>query len=224
MPAPCTAGRKICQDVSAQRGLCSQGGAPHAVVGVPATQGGLIAALHAGSIGGKHGESEAASEASVQLPALELEGSGERKSIKSDRGGTAGAAEKGARARLPSSVRTRGEKEACRASAWAWAKCWETPRCTSRMTSMVSGLASWSSGGHRLMAVLCRVSHSGQSCSRLGPLKGQTAAGPVRIASWVVAAAPRRSRPLQDRCTPGQDRHGGGGIGWSGGRLRRDGR
>jgi hypothetical protein len=33
-------GKHLCQDVVAQRDLCSQGGAPHAVMGVRAAQGG----------------------------------------------------------------------------------------------------------------------------------------------------------------------------------------
>jgi hypothetical protein len=72
-----------------------------------------------------------------------------------------------ARARLPFSVL--GGKEASRASARAWAECWESARCASAMMPMVSGLASRSSGGQRPMAVSCRVSHNGRSCSPLGP-------------------------------------------------------
>jgi hypothetical protein len=44
------------EDVVAQHSLCSQGGAPHAVVGVRVAGGGPVAALHVRSIGGKHGE------------------------------------------------------------------------------------------------------------------------------------------------------------------------
>jgi hypothetical protein len=70
-----------CQDVVAQRGLCNQGGVPHAVVGVGVVQGGPAAAVHVGSIVGKHGKAEAASEAGLELPRFELEGSGEWESI-----------------------------------------------------------------------------------------------------------------------------------------------
>jgi hypothetical protein len=38
-------GQHLCQDVVAQRGLCSQGGAPHGVMGVRAAKGGSAAAL-----------------------------------------------------------------------------------------------------------------------------------------------------------------------------------
>jgi hypothetical protein len=82
-----------CQDVVAQRGLCSQGGAPHAVVGFRAAKGGTTATLHVRSIGGKDGEAEAVSEAFLELPAFELEGSAELESIQGCRGGAAGAAE-----------------------------------------------------------------------------------------------------------------------------------
>jgi hypothetical protein len=43
----------------AQRGLCRQGGASHAVVGVRAAQGDPTAALHILSVGGKHGKAGA---------------------------------------------------------------------------------------------------------------------------------------------------------------------
>jgi hypothetical protein len=82
-----------CQDVVAQCCPCRQGGAPHALVGVRAAQGGPAVALHVGSIGGKHGEAEAVPEAGVDLAAFELEGSGERKSRQVDGGGAIGAAE-----------------------------------------------------------------------------------------------------------------------------------
>jgi hypothetical protein len=82
-----------CQDVVAQHGLCSQGGAPHAVVGFRAAKGGTTDTLHVRSIGGKHGEAEAVSDAFLKLPAFELEGSAELESIQRCRGGAAGAAE-----------------------------------------------------------------------------------------------------------------------------------
>jgi hypothetical protein len=56
-----------------------------------AAEGGTAAALHVGSIGEKHGK--AVYEASVELPALELEGSGERETIRPGKGRAAGAAE-----------------------------------------------------------------------------------------------------------------------------------
>jgi hypothetical protein len=80
-----------CQNVIPQRGLCCQDKAPYAVVAICAAQGGPTAALYVGGIVGKH--YDAVSEASVELPAFELEGSGERKSIQQGRGGAAGAAE-----------------------------------------------------------------------------------------------------------------------------------
>jgi hypothetical protein len=82
-----------CQDVVVQHSLCSQGGAPHAVVDVRASQGGPTAALHVWSIGGKHGKAEAVSEAGVELPTFELEGLGEWDSVQPGRGGAAGTAE-----------------------------------------------------------------------------------------------------------------------------------
>jgi hypothetical protein len=77
----------------AQRGLCRQGGASHAVVGVRAAQGDPTAALHIWSVGGKHGKAKAVPEAGVELPAFELESSGEWESIQPGRGRAAGAAE-----------------------------------------------------------------------------------------------------------------------------------
>jgi hypothetical protein len=100
----------------AQCGLCRQGGALHAVVGVRAAQGGPTAALHIESVGGKHGKAKAVPEAGVELPAFELESSGERESIQPGGGRVAGTAEESG-PRLPSSVP--GGKEASRASAQA---------------------------------------------------------------------------------------------------------
>jgi hypothetical protein len=78
------------------------------VVGVRAAQGGPTAALHVRSIEGKHAEAEAVSEAGVELPAFEPEGSGEWESIQPRRGEGAGAGEESgpgrSRARLASSV------------------------------------------------------------------------------------------------------------------------
>jgi hypothetical protein len=67
-------------------------------------QGAPTNAFDVGSIGGKHGEAEAVSEASVELLAYEIKGSGEWESIQPGRDGVAGAAEEPGRARLPSSV------------------------------------------------------------------------------------------------------------------------
>jgi hypothetical protein len=80
-------------DVMPQRGLCRQGGAPHAVVGVCAAQGDPTAALHIRSVGGKHGKAKALPEAGVELPAFELESTGEWESIQPSGGRAAGAAE-----------------------------------------------------------------------------------------------------------------------------------
>jgi hypothetical protein len=77
----------------AQRGLCRQGGAPHAVVGVRAAQGGPTAALHIESVGGKHSKAKAVPEAGVELPTFELESPGEWESIQPGGGRAAGAAE-----------------------------------------------------------------------------------------------------------------------------------
>jgi hypothetical protein len=63
------------------------------MVGARAARGCPTAVLHAGSIGGKHGEAEAVSEASAEVPAFELEVSGEWESIQPGRGGVAGPAE-----------------------------------------------------------------------------------------------------------------------------------
>jgi hypothetical protein len=81
-----------------------------------AAEGGLAAALHVGSIGGKYGETEAVSEAGVELPAFELEGSGERKSIQPGGGGAAGAAKESGPGDL--AIFGAGGKKGCRASAW----------------------------------------------------------------------------------------------------------
>jgi hypothetical protein len=59
----------------AQSEMCGKGGASHAVVGVREVEGGSAAALHGGGIEGQDGEAEAVSEGSLELPALELEGS-----------------------------------------------------------------------------------------------------------------------------------------------------
>jgi hypothetical protein len=45
------------------------------VVGFRAVEGGCAAALHGGGTEGQDGEAEAVSEGSLELPALELEGS-----------------------------------------------------------------------------------------------------------------------------------------------------
>jgi hypothetical protein len=81
------------KDVMAQRGLCHQGGVRHAVVGVRAAQGDPTAALHIRSVGGKHGKAKAVPEAGVELPAFELESTGEWESIQPGGGRAAGAAE-----------------------------------------------------------------------------------------------------------------------------------
>jgi hypothetical protein len=77
----------------AQRGLCRQGRASHAVVGVRAAQGDPTASLHIWSVGAKHGKAKAAPEAGVELPAFGLESSGEWESIHPGGGRAAGAAE-----------------------------------------------------------------------------------------------------------------------------------
>jgi hypothetical protein len=81
------------KDVMAQRGLCRQGVASHAGVGVRAAQGDPTAALHIRSVGGKHGKAKAVPEAGVELPAFELESSGEWESTQPGGGRAAGAAE-----------------------------------------------------------------------------------------------------------------------------------
>jgi hypothetical protein len=122
------------------RGLCRQDRAPDAVH----DQGGHAAASYVRGIGGKHGEAEAVLENGVELPAFELEGSGERERIQPDgRGGKAQLRSR-AQARWPSSVLW--GKEACKVSVWAWAECRESARCAFAMTPMVSGLASRASG------------------------------------------------------------------------------
>jgi hypothetical protein len=81
------------KDVMAQRGLCRQGRAPHAVVSVRVAQGDPTAAVHIRSVGGKHGKAKAVPEAHVELPTFELESSGEWESIQPGGGRAAGAAE-----------------------------------------------------------------------------------------------------------------------------------
>jgi hypothetical protein len=60
------------QDIMSQHEMC---GASPAVVGVCAVESGSTATLHGGGIEGQDGEAEAVSEGSLELPALEFEGS-----------------------------------------------------------------------------------------------------------------------------------------------------
>jgi hypothetical protein len=180
--------QNVRQDVVAQRGFCSQGGAPHAMVGVRAAQGGPTATLHTGSIGGKHGEGEAVLEASAELPAFELEGSAEWESIQPGRGGAAGAAEESGQGVL--AILGTGGKGGMQGVCTGLGGVLGDRALHLCDDAHVSGLASQSSISLWL-PVSCRVSHSGQSCSPLRPPKGQNAAGPFCMASWVVAAAAR---------------------------------
>jgi hypothetical protein len=63
------------QDIMAQREMRGKGGASHTVVGVRVVEGGSAAALHSGGVEGQDGEDEAVSEHSLELLALEFEGS-----------------------------------------------------------------------------------------------------------------------------------------------------
>jgi hypothetical protein len=137
-----------CQDVEAQRGLCSQGRAPHAVVRVRAGWPYSRIARR------EHwGEARRCWRQARNSPLLSS------RALKRGRVSNQAEAEQQAqlrsraRARLPSSVA--GGLEACRAPAQACAECWETARCVSAMTpsAMVSGLAWRASGGQRPMAV-----------------------------------------------------------------------
>jgi hypothetical protein len=81
------------QDIMAQREMCGKGGASHAVVGVRAVECGSAATLHGGGIEMQHGEAEAVSESSLELPALEFKGSCEREGIQPGRCGATGTGE-----------------------------------------------------------------------------------------------------------------------------------
>jgi hypothetical protein len=88
------------QDVMVQRGMCSEGQAPHSVVSLGGAKGGATVALHGRGVGGQHAEAEAVAEAGADFPALEFKSRSAGESVKPGRGGAAGAA-KQTRARAP---------------------------------------------------------------------------------------------------------------------------
>jgi hypothetical protein len=174
------------EDVMAHRGLCRQGGASHAVVGVHGAQGDPTAALHIWSVGGKHGKAKAVPEAGVELPAFELESSGEWESIQPGGGRAAGTAEEsgvGALAILGAGGKG-GQQGICSGLGGV------PGECALRLRNDAHGV--WAG-----LAVLRRpeadggVVQGGWSCSPLGLSKGRNCVGPPRMASWVVAAAAR---------------------------------
>jgi hypothetical protein len=77
----------------AQRGMCSEGRAPHSVVSLGGAKGGATVALHGRGVGGKHAEAEAVAEASADFPTLEFKSPSAGESVDPGRGGAAGAAE-----------------------------------------------------------------------------------------------------------------------------------
>jgi hypothetical protein len=88
------------QDVMAQRGIFSDGRAPHSVVSLGGAKGGAAVALHARGVGGQHAEAEAVAEAGADFPTLEFKSRSVGESVEPGRGGAAGAA-KQELARLP---------------------------------------------------------------------------------------------------------------------------
>jgi hypothetical protein len=137
------------QDVMAQRDLCGQGWASHAVashavVVVRMTEGRPAAALHGLGIHGQHVEAKLVAGAARDLPALELQQVPERESVSSQ-----------AKARRHTQLRSRARsllpafepalREASRASKRTQAA--NVP-CAFVMCSRLSGPTSQSSGCH----------------------------------------------------------------------------
>jgi hypothetical protein len=60
------------RDVMAQRGMCSDGRAPHSLVSLGGAKGGAAVALHGRGVGGQHAEAEAVVETGADFPALEF--------------------------------------------------------------------------------------------------------------------------------------------------------
>jgi hypothetical protein len=81
------------QDVMAQRGMCSEGRAPHSVVSLDGAKGGATVALHCRGFGGQHAEAEAMAEACADFPTLKFKSRSAGESDEPGRGGAAGAAE-----------------------------------------------------------------------------------------------------------------------------------
>jgi hypothetical protein len=73
------------QDVMAQRGMCSEGRAPHSVVSLGGAKVGATVALHGKGVGGQRAEAEA--EAGVDFPALEFKSRSAGESVEPGRGG-----------------------------------------------------------------------------------------------------------------------------------------
>jgi hypothetical protein len=108
-----------CLDVMAQRKLCSEGGASHAVVGVRVVWGDSAAALHGGGIEGEDGDAQAVSAWNSPLLSSRALESG-RVSSQADVGRQAQLRSR-TQARLLSSALSC--KEASKASAQARARC-----------------------------------------------------------------------------------------------------
>jgi hypothetical protein len=77
----------------AQRGMCSEGRAPHPMVDIGRVEGRATVALHGGGVGGQHADAKAVAEAGADFPTLELKGPGEGERVQPGRGWTASAAE-----------------------------------------------------------------------------------------------------------------------------------
>jgi hypothetical protein len=88
------------RDVMEQRGMCSEGRAPHSVVSLGGAKGGAAVALHGRGVGGQHAEAEAAAGVGADFPALEFKSRSAGESVEPGGGGATGAA-KQARARAP---------------------------------------------------------------------------------------------------------------------------
>jgi hypothetical protein len=101
----------------------------HAAVSIREAKGGSTAALYVESIGGKHGEAKAESEAGKNSPLLSS------RAVESGR--VSNQAEAGRQTQLRSRARVclpslaPGGKEACRASVRAWAECWKSAHSAS---------------------------------------------------------------------------------------------
>jgi hypothetical protein len=76
----------------AQRGMCSEGRAPHPIVDIGRAEGRATVALHGRGVGGQHADAKAVAEASADFPTLELKGPGKGERVEPGRGWTASAA------------------------------------------------------------------------------------------------------------------------------------
>jgi hypothetical protein len=76
----------------AQRGMCSEGRAPHPIVDIGRAEGRPTVALHGRGVGGQHADAKAVAEASADSPTLALKGPGKGERVEPGRGWTASAA------------------------------------------------------------------------------------------------------------------------------------